>query len=603
VDGRLMAWGRRTLLPLALFVILFAVSPAPALAASEADEACRGWYERQAPEEQSREDIEAQTGTDVDEDGCTGILAAPGSDGPVEDGLEEGGVRPPEKAGTENSGGGDGSTGEVPASDKPGTTAEECEESYDEASPEEQMDEDEERQFGVDEDGDGCVGTEPAEEASQPDGTPAETPSGEASEDGGALGGMVLGFFTDILRWTWDHTFGWMLEQMASAFETNLLPLPDLETQGDVVGFYEASVEKMRPAILVGILLLGILMMLNMPNYDLAYAGFAGLPKLMGVAMAMAFLPQFMGQLGAISAGLSDAFFPAGSELDGAGYELFKASAGPTSALNPLTIVVGIMAVWVGFMVILVALLKNIFYVLLFLAAPFALVASLFPGLNSLAGSWFRGVCACAAIPALWSIEIGVGSFILRFPETIFGEYADALGFITDAQVTSLGAILIMWIMYKTPFKVLEWAFPGYSSAGGGVRGLMKAVAIAAATTPIRQGVSSLMNRRGAGSAVGGAGTARTTGAAKTAGDRAGDAGAKGARPGGMARRIQQAQRQRSRDEATHNAVKSIHKYLKDGDEERVPTRRSAPGGRRDDVNPGRGRLGRADERSSERGE
>lgn len=422
---------------------------------------------------------------------------------------------------------------------------------------------------------------------------------GTEREEGnpGGLGGMVLGFFTTILRWVWDHTFGWMLENMASAFQTNLLPLPDLEAQGSVVAFYESSVEKMRPAILVGILLLGILMVLNTPNYDLAYAGFAGLPKLMGVAMAMAFLPQFMGQLGAISGGLSDAFFPSGGELDGAGYELFKASVGPTSVLNPLTIVVGIMLVWVGFAVILVALLKNIFYVLLFLAAPFALVASLFPGLASLAGSWFRGVVACAAIPALWSIEIGVGTFILRFPETIFGEYANALGFITDAQVTSLGAILIMWIMYRTPFKVLEWSFPGYSAAGGGIRGLVRAVATAAATTPVRQGVSNLMSRGAAG------GAAKTVPAATWAGAGASGAGSKGARSDGMGRKIQQAQRQQKQTQATRNAVKSIHKYLKNGEVDRTPTRRSAPGGRRADVNPGLGRLGRTSERSSKKGE
>jgi len=597
VDRRLGVLGRSALLPLALLILLSAASPV--LAAGEADEACRAWYEGQAPDEQAREDNEAQIGTDVDGDGCTGILAAPGSDGPIEGALEEGDVRPPEKAETEGSSGAE-EPQESTGPEEQGMTPEECRKLYEEGSAEEQVDEDEESQFGVDDDGDGCIGTEPTGEAVQPDGTPAQTPPGEVPEEGG-LSGMVLGFFTSILQWVWDYTFGWMLENMASAFQTNLLPLPDLGAQGEVVGFYESSVEKMRPAVLVGILLLGILMMLNTPNYDLAYAGFSGLPKLMGVAMAMAFLPQFMGQLGEISAGLSDAFFPSGGELDGAGYELFKASVGPTSALNPLTIVVGIMLVWVGFMVILVALLKNIFYVLLFLAAPFALVASLFPGFTSLAGSWFRGVVACAAIPTLWSIEIGVGSFILRFPETIFGEYADSLGFITDAQVTSLGAILIMWIMYKTPFKVLEWSFPGYSASGGGVRGLVRAVAIAAATTPVRQGISNLMNRRETGSVTGGVGTPKTTDAAKTGAAGSGG-GTKATGSGGMSRKVQQVRRQRGRAEATHNAVKSVHKYLKDGDVDRTPMRRSAPGGRRADINPGLGQRSRANDRSPEMG-
>ncbi len=151
-----------------------------------------------------------------------------------------------------------------------------------------------------------------------------------------------------------------------------------------------------------------------------------------------------------------------------------------------------------------------------------------------------------------------------------------------------------MWIMYKTPFKVLEWSFPGYSAAGGGIRGLVKAVAIAAATTPVRQGISNLMSRGGA---------ATTIPDAARAGAGASGAGSKEAGPGGMARKIQQAQRQQKQTQATHNAVKSIRKYLKDGEVDRTPTRRSAPGGRRADVNPGLGRLGRTNERSSKKGE
>jgi len=554
-------------------------------------------------DERAREDLEAQNGADVDEDGCTGILAAPGSRGPVEGALKDGGVEPPE-SGAEDESGGEGDAARPGAPAGVEKTAEECAGEFAGESPEEQAREREEDVgFGLDNDGDGCVGEVPAGDATQPDGTPAERPAGEPVEeatagDDGGLGGMVLGFFTSILQWVWDNTFGWMLERMASAFRTNLLPLPNLEEQGQLVSFYESSAEKMRPAILVGILLLGLLMMLNTPNYDLAYAGFSGLPKLMGVAMALAFLPQFMGQLAAVSGGMSDAFFPSGSELDGAGYELFKASAGPTSALNPLTVIVGIMLVWVGFMVILVALLKNILYVLLFLAAPFALVASLFPGFTSLAGSWFRGVVACAAIPALWSVEIGVGSLILRFPETVFGEYANALGFITDAQVTSLGAILIMWIMYKTPFKVLEWAFPGYSASGGGLRGLVRSVATTVATTPIRHGVSNLMSRGAASRVTVGAGAAKApTGGARADAGMAGSSGAAGS--GGAARRIQQARREGGRSRATHNAVTSVHKYLKHGDTDRTPVRRSAPGGRRADLNPGLGRLEPAGEPAS----
>lgn len=130
---------------------------------------------------------------------------------------------------------------------------------------------------------------------------------------------------------------------------------------------------------------------------------------------------------------------------------------------------------------------------------------------------------------------------------------------------------------------------------------MARAVAIAAATTPVRQGISNLMNRRDAGSATGGVGTAKSVDDART-GNAGTGGGANATRSGGMARKVQQARRQRGREEATHNAVKSIHKYLKHGDVNRTPTRRSAPGGRRTDVNPGLGQRSRANDRSPEMG-
>ena len=123
----------------------------------------------------------------------------------------------------------------------------------------------------------------------------------------------------------------------------------------------------------------------------------------------------------------------------------------------------------------------------------------------------------------------------------------------------------------------------------------MKAVAVAAAPTPVRQGISNLMSRGAAG------GAAKTVPETARTDGGTGGVGPKGS-GGTAARKIQQAQRQQGRNQATHNAVKTIHKYLKDGDADRTPTRRSAPGGRRADINPGRGRLGRANERAPEKG-
>lgn len=204
----------------------------PVWAASKADEACKSWYEDQAPEEQVREDNEAQISNDVDGDGCTGILAAPDSGGPVEGALKEGGVPNKEQSGDGDSGPGLGADelaqgdSETPAGDGGGGSGdggfEDCAEKFANDSDKEQMRErEEDQQFNVDNDGDGCIAEQSAEDSTGMDGTPADAPEGESvpetsgdSGDDGGLNGMVMGFFKDIMTGIWDWTFGWALDSM-----------------------------------------------------------------------------------------------------------------------------------------------------------------------------------------------------------------------------------------------------------------------------------------------------------------------------------------------------------------------------------------------------
>lgn len=581
----------------------FSILSSPARAASEADEKCRAWYERQEPEEQAREDNEAQISNDVDGDGCTGILAAPGSDGPVEGALEDGGV--PQDAGQR---GGDSGIEELAQSDDLGSgsaepppggeeVSQDCAERFSADDPEEQTRErEEDQQFGVDKDGDGCIADESVEDAIglAGDSTAAPEASSDVPSDDGGLASMVLGFFTGILDWVWDNTFGYALEEMAGAFQTNVLSLPELEGRSDLLGLYTQGVEKLRPAILVGILLLGILLMVRGDNYDLAYAGFHGLPKLLGVGLAMAFLPQFMGELSRITTGLTGAFFPSGGDVDMAGAELFEASVGNLAVTNFLNVILLVAAAVVGFLVIVVALLKNILYVILFIAGPFALVASLVPGLSSLAGSWFRGVMACAAIPALWSLELGIGTFVVTSPESVFGGQTDALGFISNGAVTSLGAIITMWVMYKTPFKVIEWAFNVQLPGRGGLGGLAKTAATLAVTVPAKTAVAtavkSAMSRTSSGVAGGGAPSTSLGGgdgseAGKPAKDMPGKSVAVGGGKQSKANQMQQVRHQGQQARRAENISRSTYKYLKQMDgrdegKERFMQRRSRdPGG------------------------
>lgn len=339
----------------------------------------------------------------------------------------------------------------------------------------------------------------------------AEESTGETSGDTagmGGIGGMVLDWFQGILQWIFDNTVGALVEAVGEALRDSILPLE--KPSGEVVGLYRTLSDQMRPAILVGILVLGLLMMIQTTRYDVAYASFSGLPRLLGAAVALAFLPQFMEILTGLSTGISAAFFPDGAQMKDAYAELWKARlATLVTGTGILSILLEIGLLIVGFLVVIVAMLKNIIFNLLFIAAPFALVGSLLPGLSSLAASWFRGVLACAAIPVLWAIEIGVGVFVVRSPGAIFGDYATSADFFSDGIATTLAAILVLWIMYKTPFKLLEWAFN--IQLGGGLTGaIVKGVAIRGAVSAVGGAVSGLKTAMANSAAgAGGAGGSR----------------------------------------------------------------------------------------------
>jgi len=427
--------------------------------------------------------------------------------------------------------------------------------------------------------------------ASPPAASQAELSRGEV----GGISGLLLDGFKGIMGFIWDWTFGWALESMGEAFETDLLSLPTLDGRGDLLGYYRGAVETLRPAILVGILVLGILMMVRSDNYDLAYAGFEGLPRLMGIAIALAFLPQFMGELSRITAGITDAFFPGGSSINAAGQELFKAAAGNMAATNFLNLILLVGAVWVGGLLVIVSLLNKILYAVLFVSGAFALTASIVPSMQSLAGSWFRGVLASAAIPALWSVELGIGSLAVTSPNSLFGGMTDALGFVSESAVTSLGAIITMWIMYKTPFKCIEWAFNVQLPGRRGLVGLARtgaALAIAVpAKTAIATATKNLMNRSAGGGAIptpAGQGSSRD-GSGRPATN--GLPGKEGAGKAGSASRTKQTRIQAQRSRAAANISKAHFKYARQRDREQEGKEKFMQGRSRREV--GGGGLGK----------
>lgn len=254
-------------------------------------------------------------------------------------------------------------------------------------------------------------------------------------------------------------------------------------------------------------------------------------------------------------------------------------------------------------LLVIVALLNKILYGVLFVAGAFALTASIVPSLSHLAGSWFRGVLASAAIPTLWSIELGIGSIAVTSPESIFGGMTNSLSFVSESAVTSLGAIITMWVMYKTPFKCIEWAFNVNLPGRGGLMGLAKtgaalAIAIPAKTT-IAHATRGFLNRSSGSS--GGSLPTPTGGSSSSKEGSGGSPGKKGM-PGkqgisggsAAARKIQQTRTQGQRDRVAENVSKAHFKYNREKDrtqegKERFMQGRSrgARGGGLKDKNPG----------------
>ena len=395
----------------------------------------------------------------------------------------------------------------------------------------------------------------------------AAAPTDSSDDSEGGILGIILDGFKGIMTYVWDWTFGWVLESMAEAFKSDLLSLPTFDGNSPILGFYTDAVEKLRPIILVGILVLGILMMVRSDNYDLAYAGFQGLPKLLGIAIAFAFLPVFMGELARITSEMSSAFAPSGGDIDQVSQELYKAAIGNMAVTNFLNVILLAVAACVAVLLVVVAVLNKLLYSILFVGGAFALAASIVPGFQSLAGSWFRGVVASAAIPALWSIELGIGSLVVTSPDAIFGSMTDALGFVSESAVTSVGAIGTMWIMYKTPFKCIEWAFNVQLPGRGGLVGLARAGAQLAVATPLKTAVSqatkSLFSRSSGGAPV----PSPKTDGSKTGSSKPGSKIGEG--KGGAARKIQHQQRQGMRSREAANVSKNLSSYIRQRDRDK----------------------------------
>lgn len=373
-------------------------------------------------------------------------------------------------------------------------------------------------------DGSGGDGSEPGtsgDGAEGDEGSLEDTGGGVAGEEeeeeeedaGGSSGGackstgpieLISGGADDVavntlvcmLEWVYDKGIQAGGEEISEYLARSAFGLPSPE--GEMLLRYEQMVTFVKPGILVGILALGILMMVQSANYNVAYGTQTGLPKLAFAAAALIWFPDLMRMVSDLSGSLATEFIGE-AELARALSELIVAGFETGGPLSVFLLIAQIAVLAIGALVVAVAILKNIFFAVLFIVGPLAMILSVVPGMQNVASAWIRGVIACAAIPLLYSLEVTVGSWVVRTPELIFG---GAGGILPVFKV--LAAVALMYIMYKTPFKVLGWAFHSYSGGGLG-SGLLGQVAKGVAISTVARGAIGALTGGPAGAASGAA--------------------------------------------------------------------------------------------------
>lgn len=290
-----------------------------------------------------------------------------------------------------------------------------------------------------------------------------DTPFDEEDETGERPGmrdfisdpvGSAVKMFAAMANATYEWAIGKGLNEVRAAFAEMAFGLP--QPSDTILEAYDQVADVMRPIVLVAILVLGIRMMVQGANYNVSYLTQKGFPEIVYTGLAISFFPDLMMMLTDLSGALSGGFVGE-SKLDAAAAQVIGGFFKPIGNTGVLTIIAMIMTFVVGLMVLLVCLLKNVFFSILFVIGPFAIGMRMIPGLSDVAGAWFRGIMACAILPILYSVEIMVGSWIVSAPEILM-PVAPGGGSIYG----TFAAVCVLWIMWKTPFKVLGWAFSSY---------------------------------------------------------------------------------------------------------------------------------------------
>ena len=287
--------------------------------------------------------------------------------------------------------------------------------------------------------------------------------SGEEDSEGGLVSGIAEDVFntimTHVVEKTGEAAAGWATDFLTEG----AFSLP--EPEGEIKTFYDQVSGVVQPGAIVLLLLTALMLMLRGANYNTSYATQNALPKIVFFFAALAFFPEAMGMISDLTKNLASALVDP-SQISNAYVRLVEAQAKSGGLLGGAIVLVA--AVMLLFL-LAISIFKSFLFGVLFIAGPLAMFVYPIPTLSSLTGQWFKATIACSAIPLLWAIEASIGSALISAPEMMFGE-----GYSNNFIVPVL-VLVLSWVMIKTPFKVFEWCFYGYSAGNGLVGHVAKA--------------------------------------------------------------------------------------------------------------------------------
>ena len=282
----------------------------------------------------------------------------------------------------------------------------------------------------------------------------------QASNDtGSGLSGVIAGAFFSLIGKIYEYTVGALLKFLANNVQSSALSLPDL-ANNRVMSLFDRVSTIFKPLAVVALLYAGYLMMFKGAEYDSHYFTQHAMGKFGVVIAGVAFMPEIAHLFSGISTNIAHGV-GAGASLQAIVGQNIESAAKPGNFLEGvagLGLAIALLVLWV------VSWMVKVGFILLFITAAPALFAWLFPGVSGLAGAWFRSFIACFAIPALYSLELMIGSWIVKSPQMLFGSSAKGGA---EGLFSSLAIILVIYLLLKTPKQVLSWAFSSYSPGEG----------------------------------------------------------------------------------------------------------------------------------------